>query len=57
MTNERKEQIAHDLALIAAKEFVESNRPEYKVSGFQKCISDLLTNYQDAYHEIMKKLD
>jgi len=57
MTDEQKKQISHDLALLAAKEFVETNRPEYQVMGFQKCISDLLANYQDAYHEIMKKLD
>lgn len=42
----------HDLALTAAKYFIEFNIQEYQVSGYEKLVSDLAEKYQEAYDQI-----
>ena len=51
------EKVAHDLALIAAKIKIQSNLPEYKVKGFEDCVSDLLADYTRAKEQILGELD
>ena len=54
MSNEEQ----HDLALTAAKYFIDSNMSQYAndKNGYDKLVSDLLTKYIDAKQNITKSL-
>lgn len=38
----------HDLALLAASKYVDSNFQEYKTSGYKGLVSDLSQKYEEA---------
>ncbi|PWV97470.1 hypothetical protein DFQ01_121114 [Paenibacillus cellulosilyticus] len=50
-----KDKIAHELALIAVKQFVESNKLAYTKSG--SIAIDLARKYMEYYNSIMMELE
>lgn len=46
-----KDVACHNIATSCAKLFVESNLPEYKVSGYSKLVEDCTAKYSEAYNQ------
>jgi hypothetical protein len=52
-----KNQAAHDIALIAAEKYIESNMPAYNAKGgFKALVSDLVSKYKTAYDQALEEL-
>lgn len=46
-----KKLACHEIALTAARMFVDNNKPEYTVGGSKKLIEDLTLKYIEAYNQ------
>lgn len=47
----------HNIAITSAKLFIESNMPQYKVTGYSNLVEDLTTKYIEAYKQAEKQLN
>lgn len=43
-----KSQIIHEIAIISAKAYCDSNMPEYKISGIEGFAADMVKSYLKA---------
>lgn len=52
-----KKSIAHEIAMTAAKYFVESNKPDYILRGTDGIVEDMVMYYMKSYDKAIAELD
>jgi hypothetical protein len=52
-----KKSVAHEIAMTAAKCFVDSNKPDYTLRGTDGVVEDMVKYYLKAYEKAMLELD
>ena len=52
-----KKAIAHEIAMTAAKCYVDSNKPDYILRGTDGIVEDMVKYYLQSYNKVKEELE